>query len=146
MGFQMRLRAIQWYGEEILQGIQHPWRFSRMTLNHQCPLLLSGWSFTLCCFSIHPGITLRVVQAILNYCFHAGWSMATVTCRILSLGDRIAAWPPPALSGVHCWVTVWGDGLRVRAAAAVHHSSAGTAHPLQKKKLARFSRNFTAYP
>lgn len=146
MGFQVRLRAIQWYGEEILQSVQHPRRLSRTSLNHQCPLLLSGQSFILCCFPIHSGITLTVLQAILNYCFLVGWFMSAVICRILSLWDRITAWPAPALTGVCCWGRAGGDGLRARAAAALHHSSARSAHPPQKQKLAKFSRNFTACP
>lgn len=73
MGFQVRLRAIQWYRKETLQSIQQPRRFSRMSLNHQCPLLLPGWSFVSCCFSMQPSITLTVPQAILNYCFLVGW-------------------------------------------------------------------------
>jgi len=43
MGFQVN--SGQYIGTaKKLCSIQQPRRFSRMTLNHQCPLLLSGWS------------------------------------------------------------------------------------------------------
>lgn len=145
MGFQVRVRAIQWYRKETLQSIQQPWRFSRMTLNHQCPLLLLGWSFVFVWFSMQPSITLTVPQAFLNYCFLVGWLMATAIHRILSLWD-ITASPTPASAWVLHWDRTWEGAPRARVIAALHHSSGRNVFPGQKQKFARFSRNFTACP
>lgn len=120
MGFQVRLRAIQWYRKGTLQSIQQPRRFSRMSLNHQCPLLLPGWSFVSCCFSMQPSITLTVPQAILNYCFLVGWFVATAMHRIFSPQDITASSTP-------AWVRRWDktreDGPRARVIADLYHRS-----------------------